>query len=174
MLRSSLFLAAALFTVGCGNPDPMVIDFGESNATGRMAGDMATVRGFDDDLTYAWVDAEDGWTFIEMHVAGEYGWAMIMLDLNETLGQGALAPGRISHVTGWEYYSGEQPPEGGEETDGEVEGGVIGCSGPEMGDAEYDEESEDATVEVQRDPETGDLIGPLGVCLAPSGDLFLA
>ena len=171
MLRSSLLFAAILLTGACTGDRAEPQDFfGEGNATGSMRGDMATIQSIDDSLAMAYIDSMDGYTRIEVHVLGDYGWAMIMVDLDGTLGEGALAPGQITTIRGWDYLSGQGPSEEGDgldlddgtedegADDGGLEGSVIGCSGPEAGDAEYDEEAEEATIEVQLDELTGEYI----------------
>ncbi len=125
--------------------------FRDSNTTGFLRGDFATVQGFDDELALGSTQIGPDWSYMELHVDGPYGWAMLGLNLQGELGQGNLAPG--STVTLTNFNSDISPGDDGET----VEGEVIGCSGPDTWNAETDEPAEEATISISENPDTGDI-----------------
>jgi hypothetical protein len=88
-------------------------------------------------------------THLEVHALGDYGWAMVGIDIwGAEFGSGALAAGETMT-----FYS-----DGRVEGDDEVGGTGIGCSGPDYGQFEYDEPSEQIGLSIDTDPETGGII----------------
>ena len=125
--------------------------FTESNTEGFLRGDFATVQGFDDDLALGTTQVGQDWTYMELHVEGPYGWAMLGLNLQGELGQGSLSPGNTVSVVG--FNSDISTSEDGEVVDGDV----IGCSGPDTWNAETDEPAQQATLSISENPDTGAL-----------------
>jgi hypothetical protein len=134
--------------------DGDAFSFGESNTTGFLRGDFATVQGFDDSLAMGSTQIGPGWSYMELHVDGPYGWAMLGVNVQGELGQGDLAPGNTVTILG---YNADINPGAEAEEGTEVDGEVIGCSGPDTWNAETDEPAEEATITISENPDTGDL-----------------
>ena len=119
------------------------------DADGFMRGDLGTVTAIDDNLYDAFLYTDGVRSHLEVHALGEYGWAMVGVDVSGAeFGTGALAPGES--VT---FYS-DGSVDGGEG----LEGSGIGCSGPDYGQFEYDEPSQEIGLSVDVDPISGGLI----------------
>jgi hypothetical protein len=146
-----LLASSTVGLVACTGEAPIVDDSPTSllrDGEGFLQGDLHRVRGFDDALSRLWVDAYPGGAHVELHVEGEYGWAMVAVDLwGATLGEGPLAPGRTVSV--------QSDGAGGA---GVVSGISIGCSGPDYGEFEFDEEADVIQLGVGEDAETGEIV----------------
>lgn len=144
MKTTTLVASIALVTSACTQ------ELGARHSTedGFMRGDLGTVTQIDDGLHDAFMYSDGLNTHLEVHVLGDYGWAMVGVDVfGAQLGQGALAPG--STVT---FRSD------GSTDDDQVDGSGIGCSGPDYGQFAFDEASEEIALSVDIDPETGGLV----------------
>lgn len=89
---------------------------------GRMAGDMPNVGTFEEDDARGTSWSTNDWADLQLNADGDYGWAMVGLS-------GAIDPGtgQIDTDDAW----------------------VIGCSGPESGNAVFDEPASLADVHVE-------------------------
>lgn len=137
-----------------GDVDGPGFGMNDSNITGFMRGDHATIRNVDDSLSEGYAQIDRTWSYVELHATGDYGWAMLGLNLEGELGRGALAPGSTVYLSGFGIDNGGDNAD----NDGEqVDGDVIGCSGPDVWDTETDEPAEGAVLTITENPETGDL-----------------
>ncbi len=119
------------------------------DSAGFMRGDLGTVSDIDDGLHDAFMYSDGMNTHLEVHALGDYGWAMVGIDIwGAEFGTGALAAGETMT-----FYS-----DGRVEGNDEVGGTGIGCSGPDYGQFEYDEPSEQIGLSIDTDPETGGII----------------
>ena len=154
------FLSLALLGAACSDIGNLGPDRGgdvfwdggdraESNIDGFMRGTHATVQGFDDNISQGWMDRSAGWSYLEMHVEGPYGWAMLGVNLDRDILD--IEPGTTVVLSG--YSDGDRDPSADE---GEViSGDVIGCSGPDFWDTMTDEPAEEASISLSENPETG-------------------
>jgi hypothetical protein len=108
--------------------------------SGRLAGDLDSVRDFDDDLAHGYSNVGPDYAHVEMHVLGDFGWAMLGVDV---WGPTPMADGTY---------------EADANTRGDEGASVIGCSGPGEYEAAFDAPADDAVIEISTDPETGDVV----------------
>ncbi len=119
------------------------------DSAGYMRGDLGTVSDIDDGLHDAFMYSDGMNTHLEVHALGDYGWAMVGIDIwGAEFGSGPLAAGQTMT-----FYS-----DGRVEGDDQVGGTGIGCSGPDYGQFDYDEPSEQIGLSIDTDPETGGII----------------
>ena len=121
-----------------------------NNGEGFMRGDLGTVVGIDDGLHESFMYSDGYSTHLEVHALGQYGWAMVGVDIwGAEFGSGVLAPGETLTLLS----------DGRTDSDDDQVGGTgIGCSGPDYGQFDYDEPSQEIGLSISIDPNTGGLI----------------
>lgn len=122
--RTLASLAFVLAFTGCNAEGPGFDSYfgGEDNMSARMTGEMPEVGTFDDDSKHGYLHTDGQYLDLQVHAVGDYGWAMLMVfaELDE---------------------------------DGEVIEGtdeVIGCSGPEENQADFDEPASDSDMDIEK------------------------
>ena len=125
-----LFALAALTTtlLACSPADSfnsfgVDIDDGyyqDTNVTGRMQGTMPEVGTFENEDGYGNAWNSDDWLDMQLHVKGDFGWAMV--------GVSAMLDDNGDIVDGSDS--------------------VIGCTGPQDGWADFDEQATDSVVTI--------------------------
>jgi len=112
----------------------------EDLANGRMLGEMGSVRNFNDTLHNLSINTGYGDTYVEAHILGEYGWAMVGVTISGDLGVGDLDVGAtLNPRNESRFYTY-----------------VVGCSGPDYQDFSFDNSPEDYEVTVAQD-DAGEL-----------------
>jgi len=111
-------------------------------APGTMVGDMPAVEAFDDALTVNDAQIWGTWMDVDLHVEGDYGWAMVAGDVDlwehvdMTTGLPTIEYGTEMVLDGWDW---------------------VGCAGPESYDADFDE-APDAVRITFEDPKSLGLV----------------
>ena len=123
-----------------------------TSSVDTLTGSFGDIVGFSDDLHEVEASIGPGHSTVTMHVLGEYGWAMLKLNIYGELGRFPLRAGETVYLSGFGIENGEEP-------DGPVaDGSVQGCSGPDYWDWTEDTWTEDVSIGLSRDPDTGGLI----------------
>lgn len=178
-ITSLLALGAACADLPVGGfGNTMGPEMGRGNLDGTMSGSMDRVRDFDGALAGSMGYSYGDWTSLNLNVDTPQGWAMMGIELPGTLGEGDLADGAVLFFENGSLVrsglsngeEGDQPDGGLVDGDAEGEGWAFGCSGPDFGMADYDEPVEEARIEVDVDPITGDITLDIEASFGADGD----
>ncbi|MBI2895892.1 MAG: hypothetical protein HYY06_20210 [Deltaproteobacteria bacterium] len=118
-----------------------------------LAGDMGSVRGFDDEdpMHNGW--AYEGWATVEIHALGQNGSdaAMTIFEIDGGIDHPSLRPGAHFEFS-WDAYNYDN------QLDRPLRMDVVGCSGPSEGDWVFDEMANEVEVDVSEGSTPGTVV----------------
>lgn len=118
-----------------------------------LAGDMGSVRGFDDEEPMNRGYSYESWTTVEIHAKGQNGTeaAMAIFQIDGGIDHPGLRPGEHFEfsLSNFEYDTRFDQP---------LRMDVVGCSGPSEGDWLYDAMADDVVVDVSEGSTPGSIV----------------
>lgn len=145
-MRAMMTLATVLLMSACNRSTLSLSQLDNTEVEpGSMAGDMPAVDAFDDRMSVNDAQMWGDWLDLDLHVEGEYGWAMIAgdVDLMDYVDSTSGTPTI--------HYGDEIVLDDGDLWD------WVGCAGPESGYADFDEEPDAVRITFE-DPKTLGLV----------------